>query len=194
MAKAGKDSGAKSGPMYQLRIELQRVKPLIWRRLLVPASIRLARLHTTIQVAMGWEGGHLHEFVIAEEHYGPVDPHYPYDPPLRSENRISLKSALAGARTFRYVYDFGDDWEHKIKVEKLWPDNPGFKLPMLLDGANACPPEDVGGAYGYLEFLEAIRNPDHEEHATMLDWIGGSFDPAAFDSDQVNARLSTIST
>ena len=194
MAGAGKVSGAKSGPMYQLRIELQHVKPQIWRRVLVPGAIKLPRLHETIQAAMGWVGGHLHEFVIAEEHYGAVDPHYPYDPPLQSENRISLKSALAGARTFRYVYDFGDDWEHKIKVEKLWPDNPGFKLPMLLSGANACPPEDVGGAYGYLEFLEAIRDPNHKEHATMLDWIGGSFDPAAFDDNQVNARLSTIRT
>lgn len=195
MAKASKGGGgAKSAPMYQLRIELQHVKPLVWRRVLVPASIRLSQLHATIQAAMGWDDGHLHEFVIADVHYGHVDPHYPYDPPLQSEARISLKSALAGAKTFRYVYDFGDDWEHKIKVEKLWPDNPEFTLPMLLGGANACPPEDVGGAYGYLEFLEAIGDPNHKEHATMLEWIGGSFDPAAFDNDQANARLSTIRT
>jgi Plasmid pRiA4b ORF-3-like protein len=76
---------------------------------LVPASIKLPRLNQTIQLAMGWGGGHLHEFVIADVHYGRVDPDFPYDPPLESETRVTLRSALAGFKTFRYVYDFGDD-------------------------------------------------------------------------------------
>jgi hypothetical protein len=176
--------------IYQLHIELRHLEPTIWRRILVPASIRLPQLHVAILRSMGWEGGHLHEFVIGETHYGQPDPDFRDDPPLTREDRVTLEKALGGLGELRYVYDFGDDWEHKIKVENILPHDPSLHLPVCLGGANACPPEDVGGAPGYLEFLEAISNPAHEEHAEMLTWIGGSFDPTAFSLAEVNARLA----
>jgi hypothetical protein len=176
--------------IYQLKIELQYLKPVVWRRVLVPASIRLPQLHAAILRSMGWEGGHMHEFVIGHTHYGQPDPDFPEDPPVQREERVTLEKALGGLAMIRYVYDFGDDWEHKIKVEKILPPDPTLHLPACLDGANACPPEDVGGPPGYLEFLEAIKNPRHEEHETMVKWIGRPFDPAAFSLDEVNARLA----
>lgn len=182
----------KPSPIYQLRIELQYLKPAIWRRVLVPASIKMPKLHVTILRSMGWQGGHLHEFVIGETNYGQLDPDYRDDPPLQREDRVTLDKALGALKTFRYVYDFGDDWEHKIKVEKVLPSDPALEHPLCVGGAHACPPEDVGGPPGYLEFLEAIRDPNHEEHASMLSWIGGAFDPMAFDVDEVNERLAEI--
>jgi len=179
-----------AAPIYQLRIELQYLKPAIWRRVLVPASIRLSQLHVAILRSMGWQGGHMHEFVIGETHYGQPDPDYPDDPPLLREDRVTLEKALGAAATIRYVYDFGDDWEHKIKVEKVLPHDPGLKLPLCIAGANACPPEDVGGPPGYIEFLDAISDPSHEEHKSMLEWIGGAFDPKAFDLAEINERLA----
>jgi Plasmid pRiA4b ORF-3-like protein len=177
-------------PIYQLRIELQFLKPSVWRRILVPASIRLPQLHGAILWSMGWEGGHMHEFVIGETHYGQPDPDYPDNPPLVREDRVTLEKALGAAATIRYVYDFGDDWEHKIKVEKVLAHDPSLHLPRCIAGENACPPEDVGGPPGYLDFLEAINNPSHEEHASMLKWIGRPFDPKAFDISEANERLA----
>ena len=178
-------------PIYLLRIELEHLEPTVWRQVLVPASIKLPQLHGTILRAMGWEGGHLHEFVIGHTHYGEPDPDNPYeDPPLTNEARVTLEQALGGLKTLRYVYDFGDDWEHKVKVEKILPPAPGMHLPHCVAGANACPPEDVGGVPGYFEFLEAIRDPKHSEHESMTKWIGRSFDPTEFDIDAVNAIFS----
>jgi hypothetical protein len=152
----------KPADLLQLRIELAEIKPAIWRRIVVPESITLARLHHVIQCVMGWHGGHLHEFEIAGERYGIPDPEFDWGDPPRSEQRIQLKTALAGMKSFKYLYDFGDHWEHRIKVEKRHPPDPILSASALcLTGANAAPPEDVGGAPGYADFLEAILDPDH---------------------------------
>jgi len=178
--------------IYQLRIELQYVKPAIWRRVLVPGSIKLSKFHVVILWSMGWQGGHMHEFVIGQTNYGEPDPEFPQVPPVVREDRVTLQQALGGLKTIRYIYDFGDDWEHKIKLEKTLPFDPEMKHPQCIAGQYACPPEDVGGVDGYLDFLDAIRNPAHEEHASMLEWIGGGFDPLTFDLDETNERLSEI--
>lgn len=178
-------------PIYQLRIELEHLEPVVWRQVLVPASILLEQLHVVILVAMGWQGGHMHEFVIGYSHYGEPDPDNPYeDPPLTNEARVRLDKALGALKTVRYIYDYGDDWEHKIRVERTLPPAPGMHLPHCVAGANACPPEDVGGVPGYLEFLEAIGDPTHSEHETLTKWIGGPFDPTAFDVDAVNEAFA----
>src|SRR6267143_3882062 len=178
--------------IYQLRIELQYLKPAIWRRVLVPGSIKLSKFHVVILWSMGWQGGHMHEFVIGQTNYGEPDPEFPQVPPVVREDRVTLQQALGGLKTIRYIYDFGDDWEHKIKLEKTLPFDPEMKHPQCIAGQYACPPEDVGGVDGYLDFLDAIRNPAHEEHASMLEWIGGGFDPLTFDLDETNERLSEI--
>ncbi|MGF6812820.1 hypothetical protein OKW30_008037 [Paraburkholderia sp. Clong3] len=142
--------------------------------------------------AMGWDGGHLHEFVFGDINYGVPDPDFPSDPPKLNEARVNLGRALGALKSFTYIYDYGDNWQHRVKVEKVLPPDPELRSPICLDGRNACPPEDVGGVPGYIEFLDAIIDPAHEEHQRLLDWCGGSFDPAAFDLKDVNQRLFEI--
>ena|SRR5262244_1656767 len=181
---------------YQLRIELKHVEPLVWRRVLVPENVTLARLHAILLGAMGWGGGHLHEFRIARCRYGiPDEEGWPDDDPLFDERRYRLKGLVeSGARRFTYFYDFGDGWEHTIKVEDIvMPQSDGRPI-RCIAGENACPPEDVGGPDGYAGFLTAIHDPAHEEHASMLSWAGGSFDPHAFNVADANERLATIKT
>ena len=178
--------------VYQLRIELLGLKPTIWRRLLVPATIKLDRLHGVLLWTMGWAGGHLHEFVIGHDHYGEPDPNYDTPPVVQREDRVTLAATLGARKSFIYLYDFGDGWEHRVTVEKMLPPEPGLKLPQCLAGANACPPGDVGGPPGYADFLEAIRNPAHEEHAAMLEWCGGAFDRAAFRPDDINTAFRDL--
>jgi len=177
----------------QLRVELKRVQPLVWRRILVPETITLPKLHGALVGAMGWLGGHLHEYEIAGQRYGVPDEEWPDPEPLIDERRVRLKPLLeTGLRRFTYVYDLGDHWEHTVIVEDLVM--PAADLPPVrcLAGENACPPEDVGSASGYADFLEILRDPNHEEHAAMLQWVGGSFDPNAFRIADVNERLATI--
>lgn len=178
--------------LYQLRIDLLELKPTIWRRVKVPGSIKLSQLHVVLQSTMGWLGGHLHSFTIGETEYGVPDPDFEMGSPVQREDRVTLARALGAYRTFRYLYDFGDGWEHRIKVEKiLSADLPGSS-PLCLAGANACPPEDVGGPPGYIEFLNAIHDPSHPEHTEMLEWYGAQFDPIAFSVDEVNDALSDL--
>ena len=177
----------------QLRIELQQIKPLIWRRILVPETITLPKLHSILQWTMGWTNSHLHEYQIGRRRYGMLDDEgFDDDPPL-DERRVRLKPLLEdGLRRFTYLYDFGDGWEHDVIVEDLVLPKSGAPLVVCTAGENACPPEDVGGPHGYFEFLTAITNPLHEEHDSMLTWVGGSFDPKAFSLKDVNEWLSDI--
>jgi hypothetical protein len=180
-----------SSSLLQLKVELAGIKPLIWRRIIVPETITLAKLHQVIQGVMGWTDSHLHEFEIAGEQYGISDPDDPFGPPVVSELRAKLGTCLQGMKSFRYVYDFGDNWEHKIKVEKVLPPDTS-PVPLYVGGANACPPEDVGGPYTYPDFLDALADPAHPEHDQMLEWNGGPFDPAAVDHEAVDRRLLDI--
>jgi hypothetical protein len=179
-------------PIYQLHIELLDLEPAIWRRILVPASIKLHKLHVVLLWTMGWAGGHLHEFVIGQDHYGIPDPNYDTPPLIQREGRITLSAALGARKAFTYLYDYGDGWEHRVTVEKILPPDPGLKSARYLDGAHACPPDDVGGPPGYIEFLEAINDPAHDEHESMLEWCGGSFNPTAFRLDDINETLRQI--
>ena len=137
---------------------------------------------------MGWQNAHLHEFTVGDRRFGTPDPEY--EEPVANDSRVRLAEVAAGlGSTVRYAYDFGDDWQHNILVEDIRPATPGVSYPICLGGERACPPEDCGGAGGYEEFLAAIQDPAHEEHEDMLMWIGGSFDPEAFNVDHVNKRL-----
>jgi hypothetical protein len=180
------------GPVYQLRIELLHIQPPIWRRILVPASIKLPKLHFVLLCAMGWNGGHLHEFAFGGTRYGEQDPDFMDDPSMRDQADAALNKALGTLKSFTYVYDFGDDWQHRVKVEKILPPSTESRLPLCVAGSNACPPEDVGGPPGYAQFLEAINDPSHEDHQEMLEWWGGRYDAEEFDLDAVNEMLSGI--
>jgi len=179
---------------YQLRIELEDIEPMIWRRVLVPETIALPKLHVVLLWTMGWQGGHLHEFEIGRQRYGIPDEDWP-DAGCLDENRVRLKPFIeAGVRHFTYLYDFGDHWEHRIVVEDRVPAEPKTASVRCVAGENACPPEDVGGVPGYFEFLTALRDPANEAHETLRQWIGGSFDPTHFDLTEINERLADIKT
>lgn len=174
----------------QLKIELAWIVPVIWRRIVVPETIKLCELHQVIQTVMGWDNSHLHEFKIGDERYGPPAP---YSDETLPESRHSLGAALGKRKTCKYIYDFGDHWEHRIKLEKRLSATPENRhRASCLAGANAAPPEDIGGAPGYADFCEAIADPQHPDHEEMLDWCGEGFDPGHFDLDAINCRLSRL--
>jgi Plasmid pRiA4b ORF-3-like protein len=192
MAKTTSASKARTEqgtPAYQLYVELDWVHPKVWRRLLVPVTIELPLLHVMLLRGMGWEGGHLHEFVFGHDHYGPSEPGLDLEG-VDDEDGVALRDALGARRTFQYVYDYGDDWRHKVKVERVVMPAEPIAYALCIGGENACPPEDVGGAPGYDEFLEALADPNHSEHEHFKTWIGRPFDPSAFDIDEVNRRLT----
>lgn len=177
----------------QLYVELRHVRPLVWRRLLVPETVTLAKLHGILQWTMGWTNSHLHEYEIARRRYGIPSQDWPDAEPVADERRVRLQTLIeGGVKRFVYLYDFGDGWEHVVKIEDLVAPQSDQPPILCLAGANACPPEDVGGPYGYADFLEILANPRHEEHADMMSWIGGAFDPTAFDVDTTNRVLKTI--
>jgi hypothetical protein len=177
--------------IYELKLEMLEVEPLIWRRLLVPGSITLAQLHEIIQTAMGWTNSHLHEFIVGENSYS--NPEFEIDE-AKSEYRYRLARLAPRVRnTITYLYDFGDGWEHQIRVERIIEDDKRYPgRPVRLAGARNCPPEDCGGPWGYLSFLKAIGDKKHKEHKELLEWVGGSFDPEHFDLDEVNDLLRKI--
>lgn len=178
--------------IVQLRVQLDHVEPLIWRRLRVPESMTLARMHRVLQTVMGWNDSHLHEFRIAGTCYGVPDPDGDHYAPLVAETTARLQACLKPAiQDFEYVYDFGDRWQHSVIIEERRPKDPDQRYPLCIAGENACPPEDVGGPPGYIEFLAAIRNPAHQDHRRLLKWVGGAFDPAGFDLQAVNRALGS---
>ena len=178
-------------PRYQLKIILERSNPPIWRRVVVPGTIRLDRLHKVIQLAMGWENCHLHKFTAGRDSYGIPDPDFDSD--VLDERRYTLQNLVTKiGQRFGYQYDFGDNWEHEVQFEQMLSADPAFKHPACLDGENACPPEDCGGIHNYYDLLEAIKNPQHEQHVQLKEWIGGAWDPAAFDLKAANRLLKRV--
>lgn len=174
-----------------MKITLRDIRPPIWRRIELKGSTSLYKLHQIIQEAFGWFGGHLHQFIVAGEFYGESVPEADFE--LKSGRRFKLaQAAPAVGDTFLYEYDFGDGWLHEIKVEAIEPPEASVRYPRCLKGKRSAPPEDVGGPWGYEEFLAAIRDPEHEEHEEFLEWVGGSFDPEALDLDAINAELKRI--
>ena len=174
--------------IYQIKVTLSDSKPPIWRRILVPGDRSLAKLHHILQAAMGWYDAHLHQFIVGGVYYGVPHPDYFMD--VKDERRVRLNQIAPAAKSkFVYEYDFGDSWEHELLVEKILPPEQGVRYPICVKGRRACPPEDVGGVWGYAGFLQAIQDPDHPEHKNYMQWIGGEFDPEAFDLDEINAAL-----
>jgi len=181
---------------YQLKVTLQSIRPAIWRRIQVPASITLNQLHEIIQEAMGWSNYHLHLFEIGAMTYtAPGMDETWEDMESRDEDdtQFHLQDVLTrSGQKLRYTYDFGDGWDHAIVVEKILPADSGARYPLCVAGKRACPPEDCGGPYAYEELLEALGDPRHERHEELTEWVGGEFDPEAFDLNDVNNRLKTI--
>lgn len=183
----------KRSQAYQFKVTLLGIEPPIWRRIQVPGSYSFWDLHVAIQDSMGWLDYHLHLFRIRDPETGEVaEIGIPDDDPFEDEVPclpgwdVSMSTYFRepGARA-EYEYDFGDDWKHEVLLEDIVPRVPRQKYPKCLAGARACPPEDCGGMWGYEELLKTIRDPSHEEYESMMEWLGGRFDPEAFDPKSV---------
>lgn len=182
-------------PRYQLKITLVRSKPAIWRRVVTPANIKLDRLHRVIQCVMPWTDSHLHQFIVGRIYYSLLNPEFDEwgaNKPL-NEKRYTLADLAPAAKSkFAYEYDFGDSWHHQVLVEKILPPDGSIKHAICLAGANACPPEDCGGIFGYYNLLQAVADPKHPDHVDLTEWLGGPWDSSALDLDAVNEDLKRL--
>lgn len=196
---ARKTSGrqAPSTEILRVRVELEGIDPTIWRTLEIEADCTFFDLHVALNDAMGWTDAHLHQFLVGLRQRPrrktvcyriSLDEEYesPFDERVEYEHRVAESVAVGTA--FHYEYDFGDSWMHRVVVEARSPRQAGVRYPRVLAGAGACPPEDCGGIHGYARLLHILGDPQHEEHAETLEWLGERFDPAAFDPETVQFR------
>ena len=181
--------------VHQFLITLSHVDPLVWRRIQVPQSYTFWDLHVAIQDAMGWEDRHLHEFRLFDDQTSkvvsiglPTDMMSP-DRPVAPGWTIPLSRHFESREwlglPILYAYDFGDGWEHALIHEGMQTAKRSMKYPRCVSGARHCPPEDCGGPHGYAELLKIIASPKHPQHKSMVEWIGGAFDPDSFDPKRV---------
>lgn len=205
--------------VHELKITLCHSKPHIWRRVAVPSDMSLGDLHCVIQIVMGWDGYHLHQFIIPYNQPKPTREEidelrqtgqweklmertrrgrYVSDPRFELENiederKVKLSELAPAVKSkFIYEYDFGDGWEHEVKVVKIGPPVEGVNYPVCLAGELACPPEDSGAVWGYYEKLDILKNPKHEDYEDTLEWMGKNFDPERFDLNAINAELTEL--
>jgi hypothetical protein len=196
VANPNRSKQARKPASVAVRIELYDIEPLIWRRIVVPTSWPMSTLHHYVQWVMGWQDTHAHEFRIGDQVIAPdwwikeisLDRN---TGDYRDERRVKVGIAVSEAAStgeFEYIYDMGDDWRHRLVLETdlNTPARKFVRLPLCTAGEHACPPDDVGGPHGYTRFLAALADPDDEDHATMLTWIGGVFDPRGFDLNHPN--------
>lgn len=176
-----------------LRITLDDVEPQVMRRFIVPADIRLDRLHLVIQAAMGWTNSHLYEIRVGETGWGEPDPDGLYEGPLDAK-KTRLIDAMedVGRKTFRYTYDFGDNWSHTVKLEKTVPTVVGAPSIALIEAVGHCPPEDCGGAPGYENLLDILADPEHEEYEETVAWCGEPFDPSHANEPALQAAVDRL--
>jgi hypothetical protein len=176
--------------IVRICVTLLDVDPAIWRRIEVPANFTLEGLHDVLQAIMGWANYHLHHFEIGGHMYGEPTPE---DRDMLDGRKLKLSAlAIDGERAFEYVYDYGDNWRCVVVLEAIAPVSPGVVYPRLAEGARRGPPEDVGGPWGYIEFLEAIVDPKHKRHKELTQWSGGDFDPDRLDIDDINRALALL--
>ncbi|CCG42723.1 plasmid pRiA4b ORF-3 family protein [Magnetospirillum molischianum] len=179
-------------PIARIKVVLDDVAPTVMRRLEIPLSIRLDRLHTVLQEAMGWTDTHLYEFRIKGIGFGIPDPDWGYGGGPLDARKTTLLDVIedTGAKSFKYLYDFGDGWEHSVKIERTAPAADGILYPRLIEASGRCPPEDVGGPWGYQEAREALADPSHERHEEIAEWWGA--DPLDLDTIDIPAIEAEI--
>lgn len=191
-ADSAGDVLAEDDSIYQLKITLLGTEPPIWRRIETP-DVPLEELHELIQTAMGWTNSHLHQFEIDGGRY--VNDWLMQDgfddPDSMAYSDVWLSDFINPQQPklqILYEYDFGDGWEHLVELERVKPADPGMRYPRCTEGARACPPEDVGGIYGYADCVAALADPRHEQHEHYREWIG-EYDPEAFSPTQATRAM-----
>lgn len=166
-------------------------EPLIWRRFRVTDDYRIDRFHQVLQITMGWNNSHLHEFCIKDWSIGMVYDTYDNFPEVEDETELYLRDMkLKESDSFTYIYDFGDNWQHLLSVEKVYSGE--LEYPECLEGKGACPPEDCGGIWGYTDLLEILKDESHPEYEEYIDWLPGEFDPDYFPVKAVNQELKSF--
>ncbi|MCO1660994.1 plasmid pRiA4b ORF-3 family protein [Pseudonocardia humida] len=181
--------------IMRIEIVLVESEPVVRRMVEVPDGASLAVLHEVMQEAMGWDHAHLHEFQIAGTPYGVPDPDFDpeFDTRTVDESTTRLSELLSAGDVVEYLYDFGDSWRHRLTVEAVTTPEPGVRYPRCVAGQGACPPEDVGGVWGYQRFLEVLADPADPEHSEHVEWWGSDrFDPTLFDLDETNDALKRL--
>ena len=185
--------------IFQVKVTLRGSKPPIWRRILVPNTITLGQLHDVLQTVMGWNDEHLHQFVQGRELYGVADKENDFfGMSVSDENKTILSSLLSKEKDWlTYEYDFGDSWEHKLVLEKKLPFDSAMQLPHCIKGKRACPPEDCGGIWGYMDLIGIMSDKSSPEYAERVEWLEenfgiDNFDPEFFDLELINEQLHRI--
>jgi Plasmid pRiA4b ORF-3-like protein len=175
--------------IYQIKVTLLRTVPPIWRRLLVPSNLTMSGLHYLLQLAMGWKDCHSHNFQLGGRSYGAIHL-VQVGPDNLNESKVRLNQVLPRIRAkVVYTYDFGDCWRHAVVLERCLQADPNMSYPACTGGAGACPPEDCGGVVGFYSLLRTLRNPQHEGHKQLLEWLGRKYDPKVFSIEDVNRAL-----
>ncbi len=197
----------------QIKVTLDLENHHVWRRLIVPVFMTFNQFHEVLQTAFGWRDYHLHEFFIyGRETVDPSDDffclnhpayhreglkplinvaceeqilEYDCDVPVMRESGIRLSECSPAP--MKYIYDFGDFWQHYIEVEKIIRDY-DKNYPVCLGGEGNAPPEDVGGSSGYEEFLEIIADKTNPEHQGRINWGRGQ-GYRDFDLESINRIL-----
>ena len=182
-------------PIARIRIELRSVEPHVWRRADVPVTSTLLALHDIIQVTMGWTDSHLFEFVVGDRAYGALVLDPELEPKQYKASSVRLRTLIdRGIHRFEYIYDFGDYWQHDVIIEEVRDGDAEIDYPVFVDGERRCPPEDVGNAEGFMEFLEAALVPGHPEHERMVTWYGKRFTFTDIDERDIRRRLAQLAS
>lgn len=175
-----------------LKITLDDVEPKVVRRVEVPLSIRLDRLHAVLQAALGWTNSHLWEIRAGGAGWGIPVRDWGDGPNDAAKAKLIDVLEDTGTRKLTYLYDFGDGWEHTIRIERVTAPEPDAVYPRLIEAVGRCPPEDVGGPPGYEEYLEAIKDPSHERYAEFTEWYNADFDPMIVDAVVIERDLAAL--
>ena len=177
-------------PIARIRIELWDIEPKVWRRVDVPLSSTLLALHEIVQFTFLWTDSHLFEFEVGERIYGEPENDLFGERRIYKAANVRLKTVVdRDIERFLYVYDFGDEWRHDLFIEEVLEVELDVDYPAFVDGERRGPPEDVGGVSGFMGFLEAMRNPLHGEHESVVRWYGKRFEPDDIDERWVRMCL-----
>ena len=174
--------------IFEILIKLKGTNPQIWRKVQVDSSISLDKLHQIIQSSMGWTNSHLYSFTFDDIEYS--HPEFS-DDDFRYADSTKYKLEDFKDENIRYLYDYGDYWEHEVEIIKKLDDAKLLKA-VCIDGEGKCPPEDVGGIHGFEEFLNIMADNNHPERDSYIEWCGEEFDINDFSVGEANNNLQRI--
>lgn len=184
----------KSDKILELKITLNNIRPPIYRKIQVPDFYTFHQLHHLIQLAFEWENIHMYIFFDKDSEISAFEDDFSERQPGDAK-KIKLKERFKSLKDrLLYVYDFGDNWEHTVELEKVLDADPSKRYPACISGQRNAPPEDVGGAFGFEDFVEAMNDMKHPQHDDFIEWYGRFFDEMAFSKSKINTRFRSYVT